>query len=245
MPDVEPPEQHGGGTEANRHDGRRSSQTRAPRTRNRNESAGRRRRRRRRRPQAASSPSVCRRRRPPSRRGRTGCAGRGGAGSARPPTAARYRRRTPSPSLSAAGEVRVALRDEGDDRRGGETDPAYAPGQLRRQQVREDDAGGGEGDVGEAHQQQPAVRHDRSPRRTRSAGRRRRSAAVGGWRPTRRGSGCPGRSRARPATAWRCRGPPAGARSRAAGSRRSRGRTRGAPSRRSRRTAPAGRRTSP
>ena len=51
----------------------------------------------------------------------------------------------------------MALRDEGDDRRGSETDVAL-PGQLRSPTGTWLDAGGGKGDVGEAHQQQPTIR---------------------------------------------------------------------------------------
>ena len=62
------------------------------------------------------------------------------------------------PVVEPAGEVRVALRDEGDDRRRGEADPAHPTGQLGRQQVGEHHPSGSKGDVGEAHQQQAAVR---------------------------------------------------------------------------------------
>ncbi len=62
------------------------------------------------------------------------------------------------PIVEPAREVRVPLRDEGDDRRRGEADAAHPTGQLGRQQVREHDTSSGEGQVGEAHQQQAAVR---------------------------------------------------------------------------------------
>ena len=243
--DVEPPEQHGGGTEPDRRDGRRRPQSSGATARRRDGCS----RSRATAPTTTTASSIVAVRVPAATRrhraedDQVATVGAAQTAHARPhqPGAGGERQ----PIVEAAGEVRVALRDEGDDRRRGEADPARPAGQLRRQQVREHDAGGGEGDVGEAHQQQPAVR---------TVGRlgepdQRGDGDVVQRRVVGHPHGAVAAVPAGPALDLPLRGAvrdrPAGARSRAAGSRRSRGRSRGAPSRRSRRTAPAGRRTSP
>ena len=68
------------------------------------------------------------------------------------------RRGEPEPIVHRLGEQRVTLRDEGGDRGRGHSDAAPPATQVARQQIREDNSCGGEGDVCQAHQHQPAVR---------------------------------------------------------------------------------------